>query len=342
MFIAVVGRRLRPEVTVEDFVRAWYPDRGFGLEGRGPILARDVADEREILTMAIIDLPDRAALGLAMERLADQEAARHDRIERVGRVVARARDLRGADRVRLPQRRDGGARARRQPRPALLAGPAEAICALAGRICGPAAPPSAGTAAGKSTPQRSGTVLLILPAPARRRRHAVTATPRSVDPSLEPDALLAAYARGWFPMDEPGASGPVGLYEAEPRGVMPIEGFRVPRSVARGLRARGLRDPARRRLPAGGRRLRGAPRRADLAHAAPGRGLRAPPRPRRRPQRRGLARRAALRRALRRRARGPLHLRDRCSTALPTRGTRPSWRPPGCSGRRATRSGTSR
>ena len=57
-----------------------------------------------------------------------------------------------------------------------------------------------------------------------------------MDPSLEPDALLAAYARGWFPMDEPGASGPVGLFEAEPRGVMPIEGFRVPRSVARGLR----------------------------------------------------------------------------------------------------------
>ena len=81
MFIAVVGRRLSPEVTVEDFVRAWYPDRGFGLEGRGPILARDVADEREILTMAIIDLPDRDALGLAMERLAEQEAARHDRIE---------------------------------------------------------------------------------------------------------------------------------------------------------------------------------------------------------------------------------------------------------------------
>jgi len=57
--------------------------------------------------------------------------------------------------------------------------------------------------------------------------------------SLEPDALLAAYARGWFPMDEPGASGPVGLFEADPRGVMPIEAFRVPRSVARGLRRAG-------------------------------------------------------------------------------------------------------
>ena len=81
MFIAVVGRRLRPGVTVEDFVRAWYPDRGFKVPGRGPILAQDVADEREVLTLAIVDLPDREALGEAMERLAAQEAARHDRIE---------------------------------------------------------------------------------------------------------------------------------------------------------------------------------------------------------------------------------------------------------------------
>ena len=40
-------------------------------------------------------------------------------------------------------------------------------------------------------------------------------------------------------MDAPGASGPVGLYECDPRGVLPIEGFRVPRSVARGLRRGG-------------------------------------------------------------------------------------------------------
>jgi leucyl/phenylalanyl-tRNA--protein transferase len=58
-------------------------------------------------------------------------------------------------------------------------------------------------------------------------------------PSLEPSALLAAYARGWFPMDEEGARGPVGFYEADPRALMPIEGFRVPRSVARAGRRRG-------------------------------------------------------------------------------------------------------
>jgi leucyl/phenylalanyl-tRNA---protein transferase len=58
-------------------------------------------------------------------------------------------------------------------------------------------------------------------------------------PSLEPATLLAAYARGWFPMDEVGARGPVGFYEAEPRALLPIEGFRIPRSVARAGRRRG-------------------------------------------------------------------------------------------------------
>lgn len=59
------------------------------------------------------------------------------------------------------------------------------------------------------------------------------------DPSLAPQALLDAYVRGWFPMDQPGATGPVEFFEADPRAVMPIEGFRVPRSVRRGLRRAG-------------------------------------------------------------------------------------------------------
>jgi leucyl/phenylalanyl-tRNA--protein transferase len=56
-------------------------------------------------------------------------------------------------------------------------------------------------------------------------------------PSLAPDALVAGYLSGWFPMDEIGATGPVGMFEADPRAVMPIEGFRVPRSVRRAMRA---------------------------------------------------------------------------------------------------------
>jgi leucyl/phenylalanyl-tRNA--protein transferase len=39
-------------------------------------------------------------------------------------------------------------------------------------------------------------------------------------------------------MDEAGARGPVPFYEADPRALLPIERFRVPRSVARAARRR--------------------------------------------------------------------------------------------------------
>lgn len=83
MFMAVLARRLRPGATVDDFVRAWYPERGFGAPVRGPVLGRDVADEREIITVAYVDLPGRDALGEALERVAAQEATRHERIDAV-------------------------------------------------------------------------------------------------------------------------------------------------------------------------------------------------------------------------------------------------------------------
>ena len=59
-------------------------------------------------------------------------------------------------------------------------------------------------------------------------------------PSLAPEALVAADTHGWFPMDEPGATGPVGLFEADPRSVIPVPAFRTPRSVARYLRTAGF------------------------------------------------------------------------------------------------------
>ncbi|MGD9695631.1 MAG: leucyl/phenylalanyl-tRNA--protein transferase [Thermoleophilia bacterium] len=58
------------------------------------------------------------------------------------------------------------------------------------------------------------------------------------DPSLAPRALVWAYERGLFPMDREGARGPIALYSADPRALMPIEGFRIPASVRRGLRRR--------------------------------------------------------------------------------------------------------
>ncbi|MCU0307082.1 MAG: leucyl/phenylalanyl-tRNA--protein transferase [Thermoleophilia bacterium] len=51
--------------------------------------------------------------------------------------------------------------------------------------------------------------------------------------------MVAGYLGGWFPMDEPGARGPVGWYECDPRAVLPVDGFRVPRTVARTVRRRG-------------------------------------------------------------------------------------------------------
>jgi len=83
MFVAVLARRLKPGKTYEDFLDAWYPDKGFGFSGRGPLLARNLADENEILAIAFVDLPDRPSLQEAMERVAGQESVRHDRIAEV-------------------------------------------------------------------------------------------------------------------------------------------------------------------------------------------------------------------------------------------------------------------
>lgn len=56
------------------------------------------------------------------------------------------------------------------------------------------------------------------------------------EPELDPAVLLSVYRQGAFPMDVGDPALPVGFYETDPRGIMPIEGFRIPRSVARGLR----------------------------------------------------------------------------------------------------------
>ena len=82
MFISVLVRRLEPGKTYDDFVDAWYPDKGFGFRGRGPILARNIEDEREIVAIGFIDL-QQDELPATMERIAAQESVRHDRIAEV-------------------------------------------------------------------------------------------------------------------------------------------------------------------------------------------------------------------------------------------------------------------
>jgi hypothetical protein len=83
MFISVLARRLRPGKTHDDFVRAWYPDKGFDVPMRGPILARNLDDDREILAIGFLDIGDRDELGDGLARVAAQESARHDHIDDV-------------------------------------------------------------------------------------------------------------------------------------------------------------------------------------------------------------------------------------------------------------------
>ena len=83
MYISVLARTLRPGATYSDFVDAWYPERGFGVPGRGPYTARSIADERQILAVGFVDVPDRRALDEGLARVAAQEAVRHARIDEV-------------------------------------------------------------------------------------------------------------------------------------------------------------------------------------------------------------------------------------------------------------------
>lgn len=48
---------------------------------------------------------------------------------------------------------------------------------------------------------------------------------------LTPDLLVAAYAQGAFPMAD--ADGTIGWYAPDPRAVLPLDAFRVPRSLMR-------------------------------------------------------------------------------------------------------------
>jgi len=47
---------------------------------------------------------------------------------------------------------------------------------------------------------------------------------------LEPGTILNAYAQGLFPMDV-GKSGPLGWWSPDPRGVLPLNGLRITRSL---------------------------------------------------------------------------------------------------------------
>jgi leucyl/phenylalanyl-tRNA--protein transferase len=53
--------------------------------------------------------------------------------------------------------------------------------------------------------------------------------------ALSPDAILQAYRRGFFPMAD-WRDGSIGWYDADPRGILPLEGFHAPRRLRRYLK----------------------------------------------------------------------------------------------------------
>jgi leucyl/phenylalanyl-tRNA---protein transferase len=52
---------------------------------------------------------------------------------------------------------------------------------------------------------------------------------------LSPELLVAAYSRGLFPMAE--EDGSIGWYDPDPRGVIPLDAFHVPRRLAKTVRS---------------------------------------------------------------------------------------------------------
>jgi leucyl/phenylalanyl-tRNA---protein transferase len=57
---------------------------------------------------------------------------------------------------------------------------------------------------------------------------------------IPPEVLLGAYARGYFPMADPD-TGDVGWYTADPRAILPLDPFHVPRRFQRFLKAAPFR-----------------------------------------------------------------------------------------------------
>ena len=63
-------------------------------------------------------------------------------------------------------------------------------------------------------------------------------TDSPIDSPLEPEALLAAFRHGGFPMGDP-QTGEVNFYACDPRAILPMSEFRTPRGAKRKL-ARGI------------------------------------------------------------------------------------------------------
>jgi hypothetical protein len=81
MVIALFRRRLKEGKTFADFKAAWEAEKGFGVPAR-VIAATRLDDPREVLTVGFVDIEPKA-LSITGEAVAEQEAARHGRIDEV-------------------------------------------------------------------------------------------------------------------------------------------------------------------------------------------------------------------------------------------------------------------
>ena len=63
---------------------------------------------------------------------------------------------------------------------------------------------------------------------------------------LPVDLLVSAYASGWFPMAV--ATGDIRWFSPDPRGIIPLDGFHVPRRLARVVRSGVFRIEVNRRF----------------------------------------------------------------------------------------------
>jgi hypothetical protein len=84
MIMVVFVRRLRPDVTFNEFKEAWLAEPNhFGQ----PVLVthgKSLVDDREIVSYALLDLsPEELGAALGDQQLVQGEAARHDRIDAV-------------------------------------------------------------------------------------------------------------------------------------------------------------------------------------------------------------------------------------------------------------------
>jgi hypothetical protein len=81
VIVSVIVRRLREGSDIEEFRRAWYPDRGFGVPSR-VLNAVRLDDPREVLSIGFLDVVPDDLDDLAAD-IAAAEAKRHYRIENV-------------------------------------------------------------------------------------------------------------------------------------------------------------------------------------------------------------------------------------------------------------------